>query len=478
MMGTIENSIYLVAAILFILGLKGLAHPRTAVRGNIFGALAVFLAVLVTVIVNDMLNPAWIVGSIVLGSLIGSWMALKVKMTAMPQFVSLLSGLGGLASALVGIVALIDAMDIRVLGISIGDGLSITTSMSASPQFLIATIVSVIVGVMTFFGSMVATGKLQEILSSRPVIYRGEQVVKVFSLLAVLASAVMLYLNPDNLTWLWILAGSSAVLGVLLTIAIGGADMPIVISLLNSYSGLAVSATGFLLDNTILVISGAVVSASGLVLTQLMCKAMNRSLANVIFGGVGGHDEKAASDGHDIYNGKVKSTSAEEIGMILKISSRVVIVPGYGMAVARAQTPVRLLTEALEKDGIEIEFGIHPVAGRMPGHMNVLLAEEDIPYDKLKEMDQINPTFSHTDVVLVIGANDVVNPLARTEGTVISGMPILDVDHARTVIVIKRSLSPGFAGIPNPLFAKDNTLMFYADGKKGVEEILAAYKDA
>jgi NAD(P) transhydrogenase subunit beta len=270
----------------------------------------------------------------------------------------------------------------------------------------------------------------------------------------------------------------ASLLGILLVLPIGGADMPIVIALLNSYSGIAAAATGFVLNNNVLIIAGSLVGASGIILTQIMCKAMNRSLANVLFGGLGAVVESADS-GDDIYAGKVKSTSAEEVAMILKTAQRVVFVPGYGMAVARAQTPVRLLTEAMERDEIDVEFGIHPVAGRMPGHMNVLLAEENISYDKLREMDQINPGFRQTDVVIVLGANDVVNPVARdTQGSPISGMPILNVDEAKTVVVIKRSLSPGFAGIANPLFAADNTLMLFGDGKKVMEDLVAAYKEA
>jgi NAD(P) transhydrogenase subunit beta len=259
---------------------------------------------------------------------------------------------------------------------------------------------------------------------------------------------------------------------------IGGADMPIVIALLNSYSGIAAAATGFVLTNTVLIIAGSLVGASGLILTNIMCRAMNRSLANVLFGGVGAAPA-AQEDEDDIYAGRVKSTSPEEVAMILKTAQKVSFVPGYGMAVARAQTPVRLLSELMEADGISVEFGIHPVAGRMPGHMNVLLAEENISYDKLREMDQINPEFPNTDVVIVLGANDVVNPLARdSSGTPISGMPILNVDQARTVVVIKRSLSPGFAGIKNPLFAADNTLMLFGDGKKMMEGLVSAYKEA
>jgi len=283
--------------------------------------------------------------------------------------------------------------------------------------------------------------------------------------------------GKGNVEWYWIASGMGSVLGILLTIPIGGADMPIVIALLNAYSGMAAAATGFVLNNSILIISGALVGASGVFLTKIMCDAMNRSLPNVLFGGVGKVVESIKAD--DIYGGRVKATTPEEVAMLLKMARRVVFVPGYGMAVARAQTPVRILTEAMEKDGIEVEFGIHPVAGRMPGHMNVLLAEENISYDKLKEMEAINDTFAQTDVVIVIGANDVVNPLAReSSGTPISGMPILNVDKARTVVVIKRSLAPGFAGIPNPLFAAENTLMLFDDAKKAMENLVKAYREA
>jgi NAD(P) transhydrogenase subunit beta len=269
----------------------------------------------------------------------------------------------------------------------------------------------------------------------------------------------------------------ASVLGILLTISIGGADMPVVIALLNSYSGLAAAATGFVLSNIVLIIAGSLVGASGIILTRLMCRAMNRSLVNVLFGGVGAPEEVVSAD--DVYEGRVKATSAEEVAMLLKISRRVVIVPGYGMAVAQAQHAVRVLFQTLESNGVEVEFGIHPVAGRMPGHMNVLLAEENIPYDKLLELEAVNPTFESTDVAVVIGANDVVNPVAREEtSSPIAGMPILNVDKARTVVVIKRSLSPGFAGIPNPLFAAENTLMLFGDAQKCVQDLISAFHEA
>jgi NAD(P) transhydrogenase subunit beta len=476
-MNTLANSVYLLAAVLFVLGIKGLGHPRTAVRGNLLGAIAMLLAILVTVIVNQMLEPVWIIGGILAGTLVGIITATKIQMTAMPQMVGLFNGFGGVASVLVATIAILDAVQ-GYTNNSLIDGLrSHGGVLTFDIQFLIATAASGFIGAVTFWGSVIAAGKLQGVVTEKAVRYPGDQVIKAIVFIASLGAGVMVVIDPTNLLYYYVLLGLTSLLGILLTIPIGGADMPIVIALFNSYSGLAAAATGFVLNNTILIIAGSLVGASGIILTQIMCKAMNRSLANVLFGGLGA--AVAEMDLGDIYTGKIKSTSADEIAMILKSAQRVVFVPGYGMAVARAQTPVRQLTEAMEADGIEVEFGIHPVAGRMPGHMNVLLAEENISYDKLREMDQINPTFTNTDVVIVLGANDVVNPLAReAEGSPISGMPILNVDQARTVVVIKRSLSPGFAGIDNPLFAMDNTLMFFADGKKAVDDIVAAYKDA
>ncbi|MFP4432081.1 MAG: NAD(P)(+) transhydrogenase (Re/Si-specific) subunit beta [Spirochaetaceae bacterium] len=462
----ILNAAYLVAAVLFIAGLKGLTHPRSAVRGNVLGALGMLIAIVVTLLDQSILSFELIAVGVLAGTIIGIILALTIQMTAMPQLVGLFNGLGGVASALVAGAILYQA--VVVAG---------TAEASNSLQFLIATVASGLIGSVTFFGSFIAFGKLQGIVTEKPVRYKGEQIVKILFFGGSIAVGVYLVMNPALFDVYWILVGLAAVLGVLLVIPIGGADMPIVIALLNSYSGLAAAATGFVLSNNILIISGSLVGASGIILTQIMCKAMNRSLANVLFGGVGAVVEQ--EDQGDIYAGRVKSTSAEEVAMILKAARRVVFVPGYGMAVARAQTPVRMVTELMEADGIEVEFGIHPVAGRMPGHMNVLLAEENISYDKLKEMDQINPSFPQTDVVIVLGANDVVNPLAReASGSPISGMPILNVDHAKTVVVIKRSLSPGFAGIPNPLFAADNTLMLFGDGKTVMEDLATAYKDA
>ncbi len=449
------NIAYLIAASLFILGLKNLSHPRTAVRGNFLGALGMLIAVVVTLLDKRIVDFSIIIVGLIVGAIIGLYLAVRVEMTAMPQLVAVFNGLGGGASALVAGSALYEAKTPDVV-------------------FLITAVASGIIGWVTFTGSAVAFAKLQGLINERPIRYKGEQIVKAFTFLLALLIGAYLVLNPEDKFLYWIMSLVSGILGVLLTIAIGGADMPVVIALLNSYSGLAASATGFVLENNALIISGSLVGASGIILTNLMCKAMNRSLLNVLFGGFG---EIAKDTGEDIYAGKVKSTTPEEVAMLLENAKRVVIVPGYGMAVAQAQYAVRDLFNLLESRGVEVEFGIHPVAGRMPGHMNVLLAEVDIPYEKMKELEEINPTFEQTDVVIVIGANDVVNPLAQTDPkSPIAGMPVLEVWKAKTVVVIKRSLSPGFAGIPNPLFAMDNTLMLFMDAKKAVQEIVNALK--
>jgi NAD(P) transhydrogenase subunit beta len=461
----IVNLAYLLAAMLFIFGLKGLSHPKTAVRGNLLGATGMLLAIVVTLAANEILSFPLILAGLLIGALIGTVFALTIKMTAMPQMVGLFNGFGGLASGMVA-----GAVLYQVMASAGGAG-------SSDLQLLIATVASGLIGSVTFLGSLIAFGKLQGLVSEKPLRYPGEQVVKSLVFLASIALGVLLVLRPEQTELYWYLAGAGALLGILLVMPIGGADMPIVIALLNSYSGIAAAATGFVLSNNILIIAGSLVGASGIILTTIMCKAMNRSLANVLFGGVGAVQEMAEEG--DIYAGKIKKTAAEEVAMILKSAQRVVFVPGYGMAVARAQTPVRQLTEQLEADGKEVEFGIHPVAGRMPGHMNVLLAEENISYEKLRELEQINPSFPQTDITIVLGANDVVNPRAReASDSPIAGMPILNVDQSKTVVVIKRSLSPGFAGIPNPLFAADNTLMLFGDGKATMEDLVAAYKEA
>lgn len=453
---------YLTASVLFILGLKGMTHPRTAVRGNRMGAAGMLIAVVVTVLDRRIVSYETIVAGLIAGSVIGAFLAVKVRMTAMPQMVALLNGFGGGASVLVAGAALIES---RVGG---GD---------VSLQVTIATALSALIGAVTFWGSLVAFAKLQELVSGNAIVFPGQHILSGAVALLTVALGAGIVINPDAASLYWALTAAASVLGVLATIGIGGADMPVVISLLNSYSGLAASATGFVLQNNMLIIAGSLVGASGIILTQIMCRAMNRSLPNVLFGGLGAEDAGTQS-GDNVYSGRIKGSSADEVAMLLDGARRVVIVPGYGMAVSQAQHAVRTLAELLHSRGAEVEYAIHPVAGRMPGHMNVLLAEADVPYEALKEMDVINPRFLQTDVAIVIGANDVVNPTARTDpNSPIAGMPILDVDKSRTVVVIKRSLSPGFAGIPNPLFAADNTLMLFADGQKAVNDIVAALKD-
>ncbi|MCI2426024.1 NAD(P)(+) transhydrogenase (Re/Si-specific) subunit beta [Candidatus Acetothermia bacterium] len=460
---TLVSIAYIIAAILFIVGLKGLSHPRTAVRGNLLGAIGMFIAIVVTLLDQKIIGFAGIIAGSVVGTTIGAALAIKIKMTAMPQLVALFNGFGGGASVLVAGAALIEALLITP------DPLIQTTVAAAA---------SGLIGSVTLLGSLVAFGKLQGLISEAAVQFSGQKTLIILSATAALFLAGWLVSDPAFMGAYWALVAIASLLGVVLVIGIGGADMPVVISLLNSYSGLAAAATGFVLENSILIIAGSLVGTAGLILTNLMCKAMNRSLSNVLFGGVGA--AAITSPGKtedDVYAGRVKSASADDVAMLLETARRVVIVPGYGLAVAQAQHAVRDLGNLLESKGVEVEFAIHPVAGRMPGHMNVLLAEADIAYDKLKEMDLINPTFAQTDVAIVIGANDVVNPVARNSNdpsNPIAGMPILDVDKAQAVVVIKRSLSPGFAGIANPLFAADNTLMLFGDGKKVVLELITA----
>ncbi|MBX3433546.1 MAG: NAD(P)(+) transhydrogenase (Re/Si-specific) subunit beta [Pirellulales bacterium] len=455
----VANVGYLVASILFILGIKGMTHPRTAVRGNLLGAIGMLIAVVVTLTISGAPPAVWIAGMLVGGG-IGIFMAIKIQMTQMPQMVALLNGFGGIASVLVAGAEIIHP-----------------TSSSDSPETagLFAGLTGLI-GAVTFTGSLVAAGKLQELPQfKKPWSFGGQQLVNAL----LVGVAVLLCLEmTDGTGWEYFaIVLLSFSLGVLLTTPIGGADMPVVIALLNSYSGLAAAAAGFVIDNNVLIIAGSLVGASGLILTKIMCKAMNRSLANVLFGKMEASGTGPTDD--EVYAGKIKRTSPEELAMLLDGVQRVVVVPGYGLAVAQAQHTVRELANLLEAKGATVEYAIHPVAGRMPGHMNVLLAEADVPYDQLKEMDEVNPTFAQCDVAIVIGANDVVNPLANTDPTSpIAGMPILNVGEARTVVVVKRSLSPGFAGIPNPLFAADNCLMLFGDGKKALVELVAALKES
>ena len=446
---------YLVAAALFILGLKNMAHPRTAVRGNVLGATGMFLAVIVTLMTVDQFG--FIAVTALIGAVIGLVLAQRIPMTEMPQLVALFNGFGGVASTLVA-----SAEFLRM--------------EAETSDVLIATAASAIIGTVTFWGSFVAFGKLQGLKAfSKNWAFPGQQAINALLLVTLIVLAAWM-VSQQTVAALVAIVIVASILGFLLVTSIGGADMPVVIALLNSYSGLAAAATGFVIDNNVLIIAGSLVGASGIILTQIMCKAMNRSLTNVLFGGIDA--SSVTGDADEIY-ATVRSTSPDDVAMILENAQRVVIVPGYGMAVAQAQHAVREMADLLGKNGTEVVYAIHPVAGRMPGHMNVLLAEADVPYDKLKEMDEINPTMVTADVAIVIGANDVVNPGARTDPkSPIAGMPIIDVDKARTVIVIKRSLSPGFAGIPNPLFAAENALMLFGDGKQALLEIVAALKEA
>ncbi len=463
MSGALINLSYLAASALFVFCLKGLSHPRTAVRGNFLGALGMLLAVTVTLLDRQIVSFEVILAGILFGSAVGAVFAVKVPMTAMPQMVALFNGFGGGASVLVAGASFLE---------------SIAAGSPPPTRFLVAVSLTAIIGAVTFFGSIVAFGKLQGIITENAVVFRGQQAVNLAIGLVCVALGGWLVTTPWDPASYLALSGVASVLGILLVIPIGGADMPVVIALLNSYSGLAGAATGFVLENNVLIIAGSLVGASGIILTRIMCVAMNRSLGNVLFG-IGGTVGTGPAPGEEIYEGKVKSASPEEVAMVFDTARRASIVPGYGMAVSQAQHAVRDLANLLETRGVEVEFAIHPVAGRMPGHMNVLLAEANIPYDKLKEMDEANSGFPQTDIALVIGANDVVNPMARTDPDgPIAGMPILDVDKARTVVVVKRSLSPGFAGIPNPLFAADNTLMLFGDGKKAILELIAALKEA
>ena len=451
---------YLFASVCFILGLKGLASPRTAPRANLIGALGMLVAVVVTLLDQHIVSFALIILGLTLGAAAGTYIALKVEMTAMPQMVAVLNGFGGAASTLVAATALLAPEALTEV---------------PPTQLYVATAASGVIGAVTFTGSMTAWAKLEGVLHWQPKSDRAQKLINVTLAVIALILSAMVVIRPSELWCFWLLCAVASVLGVTLTVPIGGADMPVVIALLNSYSGLAAAATGFVLGNEVLIISGSLVGASGIILSNIMCKAMNRSLTNVLFGTLG--PSAGGPSEADVYGGKVKSASAEEAAMIFDTARLVMIVPGYGLAVSQAQHSVRDLANILQERGAEVRYAIHPVAGRMPGHMNVLLAEADVPYEQLYDLDQSNQTFPEADVALVIGANDVVNPSARDDRTSpIYGMPILDVDKARTVMIVKRSLSAGFAGIPNPLFAAPNALMLFGDGKAMLRELISALR--
>jgi NAD(P) transhydrogenase subunit beta len=457
--------VWLVGAVTFILALKFLASPATARRGNQVGAAGMALVILWTFFtVDGMLANWWIllVGGLV-GTVIGVLGARRVPMTAMPQMVAIFNGAGGGAAALVAV-----AEFLRDTGEHPGELLAL--------PFMIATLLGAVIGSVSLTGSIIAFGKLQGIVAARPVKYPGSQIVTAILFLALLGLGIYLAAIANSVPLFLLFCGLALVLGLQLVMPIGGADMPVVVSLLNSYTGIAVAATGFVLGNYALLIAGTLVGASGAILTQLMCKAMNRSIFNVLFAGFGTGGDTAAAGAEGEEN--LREISAEDAAVLMAYGSKVVIVPGYGMAVAQAQGPVRELMDQLLSRGVDVQFAIHPVAGRMPGHMNVLLAEANVPYDRLQEMDEINDDFADTDVALVIGANDVVNPLAREEGSPISGMPILNVDQAQNIVVLKRGRGTGFAGIPNPLFSNEKTKMLFGDAKPSVEALVAGVKQA
>ncbi len=452
---------YLLSAVLFVVGLKRLQSPATARGGNAMAAVAMLVAIIATVVDTEILTWTWILVGVAIGSLVGGVAARRVEMTDMPQLVGVFNGFGGGASALVAIAEFVanPAVGASTAGVSI--------------------MLGSLIGAVTFTGSFVAFGKLQGLITGNPITFPGQNAVNlvVFVGLLILAATALGVgsLSTPPLTLFTAFLVLALALGVLVVIPIGGADMPVVISLLNSYSGLAASAAGFVIGNMVLIISGALVGAAGLILTMLMCKGMNRSLTNVMFGGFGG--EIAGVDRSQIGQRPVRRADAEAAAAELGYVNSVVVVPGYGLAVAQAQHELRKVGDLLSERGVDVKYAIHPVAGRMPGHMNVLLAEADVSYDRLFDLDEINDDFGNIDAVLVVGANDVVNPSAREPGSVIAGMPILDVDRARRVIVMKRSLSPGFAGIDNDLFYLDHTLMFFGDAKESMGDLVREIRE-
>ena len=446
------NLFYVASAALFIFGLKQLSSPATAVRGNMLSSFAMLIAIVATLTGNNILPWEWIIISIAIGAVIGGLAAQKVAMTSMPEMVALFNGSGGIASLLVAWAALYNV-----------DNSTFTD---------ITVVLSILIGGVTFTGSIIAWGKLSEVMPSGAWVFGLQRVVNGAILLGIIAVAVIFCMDPAaDSQYLYMLIALALLFGVMAVAPVGGADMPVVISLLNSYSGLAACAAGFAINNNILIVAGSMVGAAGIILTNIMCKAMNRSLANVLFSGFGAVKQATKVEG------EVKPITADDAYLILEAAQSVTFVPGYGMAVAQAQHVVRELGELLEKNGAEVSYAIHPVAGRMPGHMNVLLAEANVPYDQLVEMEDINPRIEGIDVAVVIGANDVVNPAARNdENSPIYGMPIINVDHARTVFVLKRSMASGFSGVDNPLFFGDNTRMLFGDAKDSIATVVAEFK--
>ncbi len=449
---------YLVAAVCFILALKGLSAPGSSRRGNLIGMIGMVMAVAVTMADPTVMSYWWIVGGLVIGGAIGMAIAFNIRMTAMPQLVAAFHSLVGLAAVLVAAAALLSPEAYGIVG---ADGAIRLASR-------IEMILGMAIGAVTFSGSVVAFAKLQGLVSGAPVIFRGQHLLNLLIGLA-MAAAGAWFAADGNADAFWIVAALAFLIGVTLIVPIGGADMPVVVSMLNSYSGWAAAGIGFTLENELLIITGALVGSSGAILSYIMCKGMNRSFFNVILGGFGGAGSVHTASGQR----KVNQGSADDAAFVLQNARKVIIVPGYGMAVAQAQHALRDMADKLKDNGIEVAYAIHPVAGRMPGHMNVLLAEANIPYDEVFELEEINSQFATADVAFVIGANDVCNPLAKTDPSCpIAGMPVLNAENAAAVMVVKRSLSPGYAGIDNPLFYRDNTMMLFADARKMVEDIL------
>ena len=454
-MKTIIVLAYLLSSVLFILGLKNLSSPKTARRGNLFAMIAMLIAIIATLIKNEIVDFTFIIIGLIIGSTIGVIIARRVSMTAMPQMVALFNGLGGGASAFVAL-----AEYYRLTG-----GLTTHT--------IVSMIISFFVGAVTLTGSLVAFGKLQGIIKSAPVVFKAQRFINMLIFTLFLITGIMVVINPANSSYLLAVLAIAMILGILLVIPIGGADMPVVISSLNSCSGLAAAATGFVLSNNILIICGALVGASGMILTRIMCKAMNRSISNIIFGAVG----TISSDIKNEEKQKVVAYTEEDASMMLESVQTVIVIPGYGLAVAQAQFALQELVKTLINSGIKARYAIHPVAGRMPGHMNVLLAEANVSYDLLFDLGDINNDFQSTDVALVVGANDVVNPSARADkDSPLYGMPILNADQAKTVIICKRSLSPGFSGVDNELFYNKKTMMIFGDAKDSINRLIKLLK--
>ncbi|MCS5543671.1 MAG: NAD(P)(+) transhydrogenase (Re/Si-specific) subunit beta [SAR86 cluster bacterium] len=455
------NFSYILSSMFFIFGLKMLGSPETARRGNLLSSTGMFLAVIVTLLDQSILDFTWIIVGVLIGASIGFFASTLIKMTAMPEMVALFNGFGGIASLLVGTSEYL-------------------TGFNVNSATFVAIYLTVLIGGVTFTGSLIAWGKLSEVIDGSPILYRGQQVVNSLLLITLLVAGLeMVYFQglftQNQFQILLLICILAFTLGVFFVIPIGGADMPVVIALLNSFSGLAACAAGFVILNNVLIVAGALVGASGLILTNIMCKAMNRSLANVLFSGFGSTSQLKAEGKKT--QGEVKPINAEDAFLILEAASSVLVVPGYGMAVAQAQHTVRELGELLDLNGAEVKYAIHPVAGRMPGHMNVLLAEANVSYDVLVEPEDVNPIIETIDVCMVIGANDVVNPDAKdNKDSPIYGMPIVEVDRSKTVIVLKRSMASGFAGIQNPLFFKQNTRMLFGDAKESVSSLVAEFK--